>query len=256
MTRLFSHYIEDDGFYLKYAKGRPAATGQEFHDYHEFVLFLGGDSHLISKNIQTTLSPQSLILIPKEQYHRFCVAQPSEYLRCILAFRDTLVPSCVSLDFMNRVQVIPHPDKRVLSLFSQLTEIAESPISVQEKKLFIHASVTQLLILFSSVLHETAEKGKPLSPLVSQALDIIDARFSENLSLESLAEDLHVSPSTLSHKFRTELHISPYRYLTKKRLSEAHRAISMGEPRANAATSCGFSDYSCFYRLYKKYYHK
>ena len=67
---------------------------------------------------------------------------------------------------------------------------------------------------------------------------------------------LYVSPSTLSHKFSKELKISVYQYITKKRLSVAHKLIKQGESLKNAALSSGFNDYSCFYRLYKKYYKK
>ena len=52
MINYFEHYISSDSFHLKYAKGEPSVKGQEFHDYHEFVLFLDGRSRLISKNIQ------------------------------------------------------------------------------------------------------------------------------------------------------------------------------------------------------------
>ena len=83
---------------------------------------------------------------------------------------------------------------------------------------------------------------------------MIDEKYSENLTVKSIAKLLYVSPSTLAHKFSKELNISVYRYITKKRLSAAHELIQNGESLTHAAFSCGFTDYSCFYRLYKKYY--
>ena len=78
--------------------------------------------------------------------------------------------------------------------------------------------------------------------------------YTENLSVESIAKRLYISSSTLSHKFKKELRISVYQYITKKRLSAAHDLIRGGETLTNAALKSGFNDYSCFYRLYKKYY--
>ena len=95
-----------------------------------------------------------------------------------------------------------------------------------------------------------------LSPLVSDALSVIDEKYTENLSVEKLSNLLFVSPSTLAHKFNRELNISVYRYITKKRLSLAHQHILQGESLSTSALKSGFNDYSCFYRLYKKYYKK
>ena len=92
-----------------------------------------------------------------------------------------------------------------------------------------------------------------LSPIVSRALKIIDEKYTENLSVKTIAEMLYVSPSALAHKFSKELNISVYRYITKKRLSAVRESVSRGESLTEAAINNGFSDYSCFYRLYKKY---
>ena len=93
-----------------------------------------------------------------------------------------------------------------------------------------------------------------LPRLEKSSLDIIDEKYTENLSVENIANLLYVSPSTLSHKFSKELNISVYQYITKKRLSVAHELIWQGESLKNAALDSGFNDYSCFYRLYRKYY--
>ena len=93
-----------------------------------------------------------------------------------------------------------------------------------------------------------------LSEIVGRALAVIDEKYAEKLSVDIIAELLYVSPSTLAHKFTRELNISIYKYITKKRLSVAHSLIKSGETMADAAFKSGFGDYSCFYRLYKKYY--
>ena len=87
LENLFEYYLENDKFHLKYAKGDPAVKEQEFHDYNEFVFFIEGESYLISKNIQQDLAPGSIILIPKENLHQFCVSNPKTYVRCFLGFR-------------------------------------------------------------------------------------------------------------------------------------------------------------------------
>ncbi|MBQ4087269.1 MAG: helix-turn-helix domain-containing protein [Clostridia bacterium] len=254
METLFEYYIETDAFHLKYAKGEPAVKEQEFHDYNEFVFFLSGSSFFISKNIQQELAPGSLILIPKENFHQFCVKNPKSYVRLILAFRDTAELSSLTAEIMDTVKVISEPDERVVSEFEHLMEIVTSALSDDEKKLYIRASLHHLMIHLKMTASDAVCNHMRLSPVVRQALAIIDEAYTENLSVKSIAEALFVSPSTLAHKFSKELHISVYQYLIKKRLSAAHNLITHGETLSAASAKSGFRDYSCFYRLYKKYY--
>ena len=109
---MFTHYMTAGGCHVKYAQGKPAVTGREFHSYDEIVLFLEGNAQLISKNIQIRLTPGSVILIPKEQFHQFVVADQDSYTRCILGFGD--IPQLQSLvrQVMPEVAVIPHPSDR------------------------------------------------------------------------------------------------------------------------------------------------
>lgn len=254
MDKTFEYYIETKDFHFKYAKGEPAAKGQEFHDYNEFLFFVNGKSNFISKNIQQELIPGCLVLIPKEHFHQFCVIEQNDYIRCVLGFRDLSELNSLISDVMDSVKLILYPDKNIIGIFENLITITTSKLADEEKKLFISSSINQLLIYLKFTIQDTIVKRQTLSPVVSQALDMIDENFSTNLSVNTIARSLHTSPSTLAHKFSKELNVPIYRYISKKRLSEAHKLIENGETYSYAALNCGFSDYSCFYRLYKKYY--
>jgi len=254
LEQLFEYYIETENYHLKYAKGEPAVKNQEFHDYNEFVCFISGKSFLVSKNIRQDLTPGSIVMIPQEQYHQFFVSQPEEYVRCILGFRRTPENHKLVSEVMKNINVIAAPDKNITAEFERLIEIIKSELSREEKELYIQSALVHLLIYLKLHPYETSPKGSDISPVVSRALDMIDEKYSEDLSVEGLAKQLYISPSTLSHKFSKELNISVYQYITKKRLSAAHDLIRRGEPLTNAALKSGFNDYSCFYRLYRKYY--
>ncbi len=254
MEKIFEYYIETDSFHFKYAKGEPAVKEQEFHDYNEFVFFITGKSFLVSKNIQHKLIPGSIVMIPQEQFHQFYINQPEEYVRCILGFRKTPENHKLVSEVMKITKVITVPDKCIVAVFENLIEIAKSEISNAEKEMYIKASLLYLLIYLKLHPYETINKSINVSPIVNRTLDLIDEKYAENLSVESIAKHFYISPSTLSHKFKKELNISVYQYITKKRLSVAHNRIRHGETLTSAALNSGFNDYSCFYRLYKKYY--
>ena len=254
MENLFEYYIESDGLHLKYAKGKPSVVNQEFHNYNEFVFFINGNASLISKNIQQKLTHRSLILIPKEHFHHFCVDKPESYERLILGFRETPEINELISYVMDTIKIIPIPDEKTVSVFENLIYIVKSDICDEDKILFIQSALIQLLVYLKQNTKGAISESVSLSHEVSQALSIIDENFRENLSVKSIADMLFVSPSTLAHKFSKELNISIYRYITKKRLMEAHKLIKNNETLSSAAIKSGFCDYSCFYRLYKKYY--
>ena len=256
MPSIFEYYIETDNFHLKYAMGEPFLKGEEFHNYHEFVLFLDGKSKLISKNIQLDLSPGNIIMIPKNFFHQFVIPNTQEYTRCILGFRDT--PELLGLinDVMTDVKVIPTPDENVLSVFHNLIDAVNSNLSREEKKMFISASLVHLLIFLKKQPINAVSKNINISPEVRQTLSFIDKKFTENISVKLIADSLHISASTLSHKFSAELNISVYRYISEKRLSHVQRLIDEGKNISEAALLSGFSDYSGFFRMYKKRYKK
>ncbi len=256
MSGLFEYYIETENFHFKYAKGEPELKGEEFHDYDEFVLFLDGESRLISKNIQLDLTPGSIVMIPKGQFHQFIIPYPKTYKRCILGFRETPELSELIREVMSDVKIITSPDKNILSVFENLINIVESTLPDEEKKLFVKASLVQLLVFYKQHPHNVISRNINISSEVRQALSYIDKNFTKELSIEIISAALHISTSTLAHKFSKELNISVYRYISEKRLLKARQHIEKGATLASAAAACGFGDYSCFFRMYKKRYGK
>lgn len=254
MKTVFEHYIRTDEMHMKYAKGAPSAVGKEFHDYSELVLFLDGKARLISKNIQQTLVPGTLVIIPKGEFHQFVVTEPESYLRCIIGFRETedLLP--LLSEVFNGVRVLTSLNPRILSLFEELMDITTSTLSDYEKQLYLHAALVRLLILCKQSFKNVVIQNINISPEVRDTIEYIDLHFAEPLTVYGLSQRVHVSPSTLSHKFSKELNISVYRYLSKKRLAAAHDRIQKGEALTDAAIASGFGDYSCFFRMYRKYY--
>ena len=252
MDGCFSYYIEDDSCHFKYARGKPSASGREFHSYDEMVLFLDGNVQFLSKNIQLTLTPGTLVLIPREQFHQFAVTQEQRYTRCILGFRQ--IPALQELmgQVMREITVIPHPTQQTLELFRQLMEAAEK--GLPELQLMVPAVLTLLLTEQKQGNTPGIRELVTLSEVTHRTLDYIDSNLTKPLSLPGIAQALNVSASTLSHRFKEDLNIPVYHYIVKKRLSVAGSYIEQGMALHTAATMSGFTDYAGFFRLYKKYY--
>lgn len=98
------------------------------------------------------------------------------------------------------------------------------------------------------------EESRQQSALVQQVLSYIGEHLSQSLSLEALADRFFVSKYYLSHTFSAEVGVSLYRYIMLRRLLLARQLLSQGIPAGQVSVSCGFTDYTSFYRAFKSEY--
>lgn len=89
---------------------------------------------------------------------------------------------------------------------------------------------------------------------VTLALEQINRRFTEPISVRELAAMAHVSVNTLERHFLTTLQMSPTAYVKKKRLAHAAQELYRGATVMEACMNSGFSDYCNFIALFKKTY--
>ena len=249
----FEYYIEENDFYCKCAKGKPAVNGQEFHDYDEFVMFLGGNAHFIAEDVQATLTPNDLIWVPREHFHQFIVSDPTSYIRCIVAIKKSS-PLYPLLSMTTNHVSVGRPNEKAQSIFSDIINAMTSSLVYDEKILLLRALITQLT--FEKKQHGAISSASisTTSALVSNAISYIDANLDNNLTIQKIASYLYVSESTLSHRFHKELNISIYHYITKKRLSMVRQYVSNGYSIGQAAILSGFNNYASFFRVCKSHY--
>ena len=131
--------------------------------------------------------------------------------------------------------------------------MSQSETSDSKKCILLSSILTLLIdgISCGSTNQKSVEKTMR-SPFVIKCIDYINDNLFNELSIEKLSKELNVSPSTISHTFTKEMRISPYRYILQKRLVNAQNRIANGESATAVAIDCGFSDYSGFYKQYKK----
>ena len=80
----------------------------------------------------------------------------------------------------------------------------------------------------------------------------VNAHLFEPLSLNDLGRAFARSTSQLGRVFREATGTSLWDYVVMKRLLSARAMLQRGETAVRAAAACGFSDYSAFYRAYRK----
>lgn len=250
MSELFSRWIKADGINFKYARGLSDRNGMEFHPFHEIILFMGGEAQFISDKMHITLKPDTLIMIPKESYHQLIVTGSREaYFRCVISFLED-VPMKLISESMKDI-FVTDINTEIKYLFGKLINLTESNRDEGVKAELLKACLLLLLTEIAPERRLCTDTGSNAA-LSARCIEYISEHFCDRITVADIARKLNVSVSSLTHSFKNDMQISIHQYILKKRLIMAHQRILSGEASTRVAVECGFSDYSGFYKQYKK----
>lgn len=103
----------------------------------------------------------------------------------------------------------------------------------------------------SRVLRHKRVAGRP-SDVSTRLIDYVNEHLFSDISLEAVSNAFFLSQSQINRLFKANTGSSLRQYITVKRLLTARDRIRSGVSAVEACFSCGYNDYSAFYRAYIK----
>jgi len=70
--------------------------------------------------------------------------------------------------------------------------------------------------------------------------------------LDVLAENFYVSKYYIAHSFKENMGVSTHQYILKQRLYASKSSILAGTPLSEVCANYGFTNYTTFFRAFKK----
>ena len=92
------------------------------------------------------------------------------------------------------------------------------------------------------------------STLTDQIIEYISQHYADIQDLSFVVDVFHYSTVHVNSLFKNRLGVSLWRYVLHIRLDRACDMLVNGIHASEVALSCGFKDYSTFYRMFKKCY--
>lgn len=234
------------------------------HSFYEMVYVLSnsGTQYLVGTK-RYLLQRGDIILVPPGVGHKplFPTELAEPYQRIVLWF---------STDFVEGLKhILPYSSHefsdRVLLLRTANTpwEIIGSHFQTglkeaQSKKVGWEVSLCgntmQLLTYFWRAMAESeSELPKTEKPeLLDDVVAFIESHLNEKITLADTARRFYVSESTIGQTFQKKMHVSFYHYVTQRRLIAAKSMIVVENNLDVLSEKVGFSDYSTFFRAFKK----
>jgi len=119
--------------------------------------------------------------------------------------------------------------------------------------------VARLLAAHLLRKHSASGSSDVISPLgglsraqVERAIDYMEARLSETLTLEEVARAAGLSASHFARRFKSAMGIPPHQYLMHMRVERAKRMLQQREPIVEIALACGFSHQEHLTRVFRR----
>ncbi len=142
----------------------------------------------------------------------------------------------------------------LLTAFQRLVDLLAEPEDIPILSPIIQREIFYRLLLGDqgARLRQIASAGSQ-SHQIARAIDWLKGHYTEPLRVDDLASQVHMSPSTFHHHFRTLTAMSPLQYQKWLRLNEARRL--MLTERLDAATTAfqvGYESPSQFSREYSR----
>ena len=239
------------------------------HDFYEIYFFISGN---ISYNIESRsyrLSPGDVLLInPQELHQPIFSPEKQHYERYVLwinagFLQQFILPGqdmsrCFDTDHPGHTNLI-RPDgvtRELLTyLFQQLIREQDSQEFASE--LCCLSLLAQLLVLVNRAALRAGHGPEPqenVDSVVYRILTYISNHYSEDLSLDFLANEFFISKYHLSREFSRVVGTSVHRYIVQKRLIMARQLMAAGTSTSEVSQLCGFGDYSNFYRAFTNEY--
>ena len=238
------------------------------HDFYEVYFFLSGNVQYNIESRSYLLTPGDVLLIsPMELHQPMFGPEQREYERIVLwidkqflegfSLPGETFTDCFATEVPNHSNLLrPEGVSRQFLLFLLEQLISEASSTEPYQEVCALSYLAQILVLLNRLSLQQRQENVVPTPdtTVYNILGYINEHYSENLTLDDLANRFFISKYHLSREFQRLVGTSVHRYIVQKRLVMAKQMLSAGKPSSEVYQNCGFGDYSNFYRAFKAEY--
>lgn len=236
------------------------------HPYYEIYFFLEGDVSYEVDGQVYDLQYGDYLIIPKETpHHPVFHSSGSGYRRFVLWIGESYYRGLLhySKDFSYSFDyVLKQKNYRFRMDFITCQEIQGKLLDMIEEtngkhpfhKTNSHLMIASFLLYLNKITYDMLHQVQAAygNVLYLNICDYINNHLDEDLSLDRLAEFFFASKYHISHVFKDHMGISLHQYIIKKRLQASKYGVLSDIPFSKLYQQYGFSDYTSFYRAFKK----
>lgn len=240
------------------------------HSMYELYYFIKGDAGFLVNEKLIPLQTGIVVLIPVGVTHNLKLSSRFQtYERMAILFSESLIaPFKSSFPIQNgRDEIIFRMDERTRVWFEESVDLLLSVSSESGMQRSVLVSILSLLPLKLSGCEQLTKicgslpqtdissgiaGAEPAVKLAGEIIAFIRSHLSEPLSLESISSHFFMEKSYLNRQFKKVMGCTIWEFVVRERVFTARQIFMTSGDIQSAALACGFTDYSSFYRAYKR----
>lgn len=235
---------------------------EHHHTECEISIFLSGSGTYTVNTEKYSFSEGAVFLFGSNEAH--CITEIDESFDLLniqfeprLLWEDSEAYELISIfssrskSFKNK---ITERDPEISKLIFELEEELKCKLECRgvRVKYLLYSLIAQIIRSYDYVSTEKA-LGKAPVQSISRAIEYIEENLDTSLTLKSIAEVACMSPNYFSYLFKKLNGVSPWEYITIKRVEMAVRLLKTTTlTKLDIASACGFSSSSNFYKAFLK----
>ena len=261
---MLNEYCFDD-IYVRYAiveQPEDSKFSMHIHEQCEIYFFITGNVEYLVEGSNYPLNESCLIITRPAEVHKAKILGTERYERYAinfpLSFVKSIDPKGVLTQAFTERPLGTNNLLRSPELDMKLVQKLFAEIFLDEDDYTKQVTLkTHLLLLLDMIYRAFSEQHYiNVTPTTAseRIVRYVNNHIFDTISVPVLAKQFYLSSSQFSRIFKQTTGASPWEYITKKRLTAAKENIRNGFSIQQAAESCGFKDYSSFYRAYMKHF--
>jgi len=226
------------------------------HDYYVLGIIEAGLQTFDYGRKQLTTEPGNLILINPEELHTGEAAIPDGFVYRALYPTRGLMQS-IAQEFETNASSLPvfnggiTDDPQLYRWFQQIHHQSEGA----QSQLEIEDQMTQFLVELVRRYgepHYQLKSYHTAHEAIKIARDYVEANYASGVSLDDLAEQVHISPYHFARLFRKHVGVPPHKFLENVRIRHAENLLLADNSISDVAYQTGFSSQSHLSRTFKR----
>lgn len=253
-AELYSHHTVDP-------VPEPESFTMHAHELMEIYYFISGKGSYLVEGSPYPLQPGDIMIMRAAETHKLTISPDEPYERIAIHFSPALFNAVdpeqrLLRPFLDRpLGQLNHysgADERCTHLQAAFSDFTFDHIP--DVRLNIIARLLLFLTALNGIYDMTRNIRKTEQGLQTQLVTYVNEHLFDPISLQEVADHFHRSRSQISRVFHQATGSSFWEYVSIKRMLAARAMIQRGDPASFASITCGFTDYSSFYRAYKNYF--
>ncbi len=227
---------------------KPQFLCHHWHESMEILYCTEGSGQAIINGSVFDFSPGNIIVVNPGQIHGVIGDSPSITYKCIILFDDFCKENGIEGDMRAFVPVVNSPEitRLYLKMYNDFHG-GEATLKIRLDAMELLYALTKDFSTETQGYKETAIEG------IKAAIDYINRNYSEDISLDTIAEVSNLSRFYFTRRFKDMTGKTFNDFLGALRCHKAAEMIKDGKTVSEVCFAVGYNDPAYFSRVFKKF---